>query len=302
MTDLAAPKARAAALRTRHLVLLLLVIAVWAFNFVVAKEGLTEFPPYLLIGLRFVLVALVLVPFVQRPERLGRVAVLALTLGVLHFLFMFQALSRGVPVGPIALAVQLNVPMSAVLAAFFLGDRLGPWRIVGLVVAVSGVAFMGFDPVVFGHLDALGLALLAAFFWAVGNVMSKRFGFDDVMALNGYMSLFAAPPMLLASFLVEHDHVRLIQDAGWRGWGAVVFMALPVTVLGYGVWFRLIRRYSVNAVTPYVLLVPPLAALFGAVLLNEPLSWRVLVGGAIVLAGVGIVAVRRPHYADRSSA
>jgi O-acetylserine/cysteine efflux transporter len=296
-----AAAAPAPGLAPRDALLLGLVLVGWALNFVVAKLALQELPPLLLTALRFTVVAAVLLPFAPRPQKLGRVAIIALTLGVLHFSTMFTALASGAPVASIAVTAQLNVPFSAVLAAFFLNDRLGPWRIVGMVIGLAGVAIMSFDPAVAAHVAALALAVLAAFFWAVGNVQSKAFGFTDAVALNAWMGVFVAPAMLLLSFLFEPAPLHALAEAGWRGWGGVVYMGVVVTAFGYGVWFALVRRYSVNVVTPASLLVPPMAAILAWMLLSEPLTPRLVLGGLVTLAGVAVVVIRRPQWGERSA-
>src|SRR5690606_15147355 len=73
------------AMPSRHVVLALLVMVLWGFNFVAAKWGLEELPPLALTALRFLLVALLLVSFVPRPRgRMGEIAALSVTLGSLH--------------------------------------------------------------------------------------------------------------------------------------------------------------------------------------------------------------------------
>ncbi|HET6522108.1 MAG TPA: EamA family transporter [Geminicoccaceae bacterium] len=283
------------AMAPRHVAVALAVAAVWGFNFIAAKAALGQIPPLLLTALRFAVVAAVLVPFAPRPERLLPVFVVSVCLGVVHFALMFWAMALTTRIAPIAVAVQLSVPFGALLAAFLLNDRLGRRRLLGMALALAGVVLMTFDPVVLAELDALGLAVASAFLWALGSVLSKRLRVADAFTLNAYMALLATPQLLVLSLLFERDHVAVLTGADLAAWAAVLYMALAVTVFGYGVWFSLLRRYPVNLVMPFQLTVPPFAALFSMLVLGEVLTWQVAAGGLVTIVGVGVVLLRRPE-------
>jgi O-acetylserine/cysteine efflux transporter len=274
--------------------LILLVVGVWAYNFIATKIALGEIPPLLLTGLRFALVGAVLLPFVPRPARMAPILALSLVLGVLHFALMFWALAISERIAPLAVTIQLNLPFAALLAALLLGDRLGPRRLLGMALAFAGVTWMGFDPGVFAQRDALALAVGAAFLWALGSVMAKRFEVSNVFTLNAYMALFATPQLLILSLLFEADHLAVLAGASLPAWGGVAYNGLAVVVFGYGVWFTMLRRYSVNLVTPFTLLVPPVAALLSVWHFGERLSAEVILGGLLTLVGVAVVLIRRP--------
>jgi O-acetylserine/cysteine efflux transporter len=110
--------------------------------------------------------------------------------------------------------------------------------------------------------------------------------------------LFAAPQLFLASALLESGQFAAIAHADWLGWSAVAYMAILVTVISYVMWFRVLRRYPVNQAMPFTLLVPVLGVLAAALLLDEPLGWRVILGGLATVAGVGVIVLRRPRLAE----
>ena len=100
---------------------------IWGVNMAVAKTGLSELPPILLMAMRFSLVAALVVPFVRRPQApLLRVIALSFTLGFLHFALFFSGL-KGLDAAVAVIVVQLQVPFAVLLAAIFLDDRPG-WR------------------------------------------------------------------------------------------------------------------------------------------------------------------------------
>jgi len=274
------------------------VMVIWGYNFVVAKTGLEELPPIFMMGLRFALSAILLVPFVSMPRgRMKQVAALSVTLGAAHFSMMFTGL-KTIDASTAAIAIQLQVPFSALLATVLLNDPPGWRRVLGMAVAFGGVVLIAGEPRFEGTLWALGLVIGAAFVWAVGNVQVKKMDGIDEMALLAWMSVMAAPQLFLLSFLLEDGQMAAAQAATWKGWGAVAYQAVVVVAISYGIWYRLLARHSVSAAVPYTLLVPFFGVASAAIWLGETLTARVVIGGMITIAGVAIIVLRRPHLAD----
>lgn len=282
----------------RDTTLAVLVMVIWGYNFVVAKTGLAELPPIFMMGMRFALSALLLMPFVAIPSgRMKEIAALSVVMGAAHFSMMFTGL-KTVDASTAAIAIQLQVPFSALLATVFLNDPPGWRRVVGMAVAFGGVVLIAGEPRFQGSLWALGLVIGAAFVWAVGNVQVKKMNGIDEMALLAWMSVMAAPQLFLLSFLLEQGQYESVLGATWRGWGAVGYQAVIVVALSYGIWYRLIDRHGVSAAVPYTLLVPFFGVASSVLFLGESLTPRVVFGGAITIAGVAIIVLRRPHLAD----
>ena len=123
-----------------HIALVILANVFWGFNFVAAKHGVTHFPPIFFSGLRFVIVLAFALPFIRWVRGQMRYVVgSALMMGVLHYSLMFTAMRMADEVSTLAVVVQLFVPFSTVIAVIFLGERIGVWRIGGLVLAFGGV-------------------------------------------------------------------------------------------------------------------------------------------------------------------
>ncbi|RKQ70603.1 DMT family transporter [Oceanibaculum indicum] len=282
----------------RDIALIIFVMAVWGANFGVSKLGLQELPPLLLVGLRFALTALFLVPFTRLPrDKMLPVLLLSTTLGLLHFALMFTGLQK-VDASTAAIAVQIQVPFSALLAAIFFKDKLGWRRALGMALAIAGVVLLAGEPQTSSNILYLGMILTASMIWAVSAIQMKQLSDLDTLTLNGWMGLFAAPQLLVGSWLLEDGQVEAIASAGWQGWGAVAFMAVAVTIIGYGIWMQMLRRYQVNQVMPFTLLAPMFGVLAGVIMLGESLSLLKLAGGALTILGVAIITVRRPQQAQ----
>jgi O-acetylserine/cysteine efflux transporter len=285
-------------MKPADIVLVLIVMVIWGLNFVIAKWGLEQFPPIFMIALRFGMVAVLLLPFVRVPkQKLGGIALLSFTLGCLHFSMMFSGLD-GTDAAAAAIAIQIQVPFAALIAAIVLKDRLGWRRASGMALAFLGIVIMAGEPRFSDDLVPLGLVIAASFMWAVANVQIKKLGAVDGFALNAYLGLFATPQLLLASALLESGQIEALKNADWVGWSSIAYMAVLVTIISYVLWYRVLRRYTVNQAMPFTLLVPVLGVLSAALLLNEPLTWRIILGGVATVAGVAVIVLRRPRLAE----
>lgn len=282
----------------RDLLLGLAVIAIWALNIIVIKVGVAEMPPLLMTTLRFMLVAALLVPFhpVARHQ-LPFLLLLSVTFGTLHFALLFIGLGQA-EAGTGALLVQMGTPFATLLAVFFLRERLGPKRLIGLALSFAGVVVLAGGPTLPSPLP-LALLLLSALGWAVSQLLIKRGPNIAPLALAGWVALFAVPQVALGSLLFEHGHLEAMRQASWAGWGAVGYTAVMSSIVAYGLWYGLLHRHPVNRVVPMTLLVPVLAVLLGVLLLGDTLGIHKLAGGGLVVAGIGLIVLRfRPRRVE----
>ena len=277
-----------------HGAILIAVTFLWGMNFAAAKIGLEYFPPIFMMALRWGLLGLMLAPLVPLPHGHWRQVILvSFTLGLLHFSFMFWGLQE-LDAATAAIAIQLQVPFAAMLAAVIYKDMLGWWRAGGMAVAFLGVAVIAGEPRLDGHYLALGMVILAACLWSVANMQIKSMGQINGMTLNAWIGIFATPQLALVSFLMEEGQYASLLAADLRAYTSLAYQAIVVVVVGYGIWFRMLRRYQVNQVMPFILLVPIFGVLSGVVVLGEVLTVTLIAGGLLTILGVGIIMFRRP--------
>ena len=100
----------------------------------------------------------------------------------------------------------------------------------------------------------------------------------------------ATPPLLLASWLIEGGAAWQLayQHFNLKSLATVLFQSYPNTILGFGIWSMLMRRYPTATVAPFSLLVPVAGMLSAAVVLGEPLQWWKMAAGALVLGGLAL--------------
>ncbi|KAA0012780.1 EamA family transporter [Billgrantia pellis] len=275
----------------RDLLLGLVIVAIWAFNIIVIKLGVEELPPLLMTTLRFLLVAALLVPFhpVARHQ-LPFLMLLSATFGTLHFALLFIGLGQA-EAGTGALLVQMGTPFATLLAVIFLGERLSAKRLLGLGLSFGGVVVLAGGPSLPSPLP-MSLLLVSALGWAVSQLLIKKGPHLAPMTLAGWTALFAVPQVALGSWWFEQDQMSAMINAGWFGWGAVLYTAVMSSIAAYGLWYGLLRRHPVSRLAPLSLLVPAGAVILGIVLLGETLNAHIVFGGAMVIAGVGLIVIR----------
>ena len=280
----------------------LAVPLIWGLGVVFAKAAIEHFPPVLLMALRFTLTALVLVWFVKPPWRLmGQLFAIALVSAAVQYSLTFNGL-RGVDASTAVLVLQLEVPILILLSAVLLKEKPGWRRWLGIAIAFTGVAFIAGEPRLGAAWDSLALLLGGAFTWALGQIMVRRLGEVGGLTMVAWVAVFAAPQLFVFSLVLEDDHLAHLAAAGWVVWGTVLYMGIVMTALGYGMWYSLVGRFPLARVGPFLLLMPVFSVLGGVTLLDESLTLRVALGGAIVIVGVAVILVRRTSAAERGPA
>jgi O-acetylserine/cysteine efflux transporter len=283
-----------AGLGGRDLLLALVVCVAWALNFLTSAWALQEIPPLLFTAIRLVILALVLAAFVK-PPKAGQwplLVAVALCNGVFHFGLSFWSLHLAGNLSSPAIVMQSYVPMAALLAWWWLGERFG-WR-TGVAIAVSfcGVLVLGFDPMVLREPASLLLMLVAAFFLAAGTVLMRRLDGLDMFSQQGWTAIFGVLPLLALSAWLEPGGFAGLRDATWVGWGGAAYSAIGSSLLGHGLYYVLVQKHPVAQVTPWLLLSPVLAILLGIWFYGDTPGPQLWIGGAMVLGGVLLIALR----------
>ena len=283
------------------ILLAILVPTVWGLGFTIAKAAFVyvEFPPILLMAFRFSLTALVLVWFVKPPlGMMTKIFWIAVISATLQYSLTFTGL-YGLDASTAVIIVQLEAPFLAILATVMLKDRLGARRTTGMILAFLGVVLTAGEPETESEIFPIFLVAGGAFVWSVGQIMVKNLGGQvGGFTLIAWVAVFAAPQLMISSWMFEDGQIEAIKNAGWIGWGTVAYMGLVMTALGYAVWYHLLGKYQVNQVMPFLLLVPVSSIIGSILILGESLNLRELIGSAIVIIGVWIITSHQSKPVD----
>lgn len=276
-------------MKPTDILLALLTVAIWGSNFVVIKFGLQGLPPILFSALRFLFAALPLVFFIKRPAAPWRlVAGFALFQFALQFTLLFCGIKLGFPPGLASLVIQLQAFFTIGLAVLFLHERPFINQLLGALVALCGMGLVAANLDAKPTLIGFTMVVTAGLCWATANIFTKKIGKVNPLSLVVWASLIATPPMLAASFFIEGyaAWTNAAAKINWVSIGAVFFQSYPNTIVGYGIWSHLMRKYPTATIAPFSLLVPVIGMLAAALIIDEPLQWWKVVAGVLVLSGL----------------
>ena len=260
------------------------------FGFVIAKPAMQYFPPYLLMGLRFTIPALILVWWFPIPK--------GLFLDLFKVSFIGSTLQYGltynglniIDASSAVLFVQLEVPFGVLIAFFLLKEIPSIKNIIGLAIAFFGVFILTGAPNLEGKYIGVLLTLSGAFTWSLGAVMakplSKKIG---AFALMTWLCVFSGPLLILISTVVNGNPVQYILSANFYSWLTVIYLGFFMQPVAYGAWYYVLGKYPVNKVMPVLLLLPMTGLVTAIFLLGEEPPKQVFLGGTIIVFGVGMI-------------
>lgn len=302
----------------RDTALVILVAALWGFNFVVIDWGMGPVPPLVFAAIRFAVVAVPACLFIPRPPVPFRaVAAVGAFMSLGQFGFLYLSMHLGMPPGLAALVLQAQVVFTIVIAAFALRERPSAAQVTGMGLGVLGLAVVGCGVLglIGGHgdagarvpLTALILCLLAGLSWGTGNVVSRAVKAPGGLALTVWSATVVPVPLAALSLLVDGPAAmaRGLAHLGWNGVLSTAYTAGLCSLVGYAVFNRLLSRYPSGHVVPWVLLAPVAAMAASWALLGENPGPAELAGAVLLVTGVltsqGTIRLPRSPQFARSS-
>ncbi len=285
-------------LKAHHLALLVFINLVWGVNLLTIKLGVKEIPPILFACFRLIFMLLVCLPWLRWfPGQMRNLFLVALCTGAGGFGLLALGLGLSKDVSTVAIFSQLVVPFSTLLSVLMLGEVIHWRRKLGIALAFIGVFVIGFDPRAFSYLPGLLCIVLQCLAAALGMIYFKRLKGINPIQLQAWISIMALPVLAGLSLLLEQGQVAAIQSASMLAWGAVAVAAIGSSLIGQTGFFYLLKRYPVSSVAPLTVLSTLFGMLAGVLLNHDQLTGRMLVGGAITIAGVLIIELRTQRMA-----
>ena len=277
-------------MKTRDIFIALLVPVVLGFGFVIAKPAMQYFPPYLLMGMRFTIPALILVWWFPLPKGLYfdlfKVSLIGSTL---QYGLTYTGLNI-IDASSAILLVQLEVPFGIIIAFFLLKEIPTIKNIIGLIIAFIGVFILTGAPNLEGKYIGVVLTISGAFTWALGAVMakplSKKIG---AFALMTWLCVFSGPMLILVSLMFDGNPMQYILYANLNSWLTVIFLGFFMQPIGYAAWYYVLKKYPVNKVMPVLLILPVTGLITSIFLLGEDPPKQVFLGGLVIISGVALI-------------
>ena len=278
------------------------LMVLWGFNFSVIQLGVEHAHPTMITAARFFFAAIPALFFVPRPKVLTRYLVgYGLSFGLGVWGMMTVAMKLGVSPGMAGLLLQLSVVSSLFLGWVWLQEHIALNKVLGVALALIGLAISLF--IEDGSLPLVGLpfALVAAVCWSVNGILVKRSGTREVFSFCVWGLLFAPIPLCVIAWL-SHGENFLMGFTGdhWeRVWFSVLFQAYPTTLFGYWVWNRLVVKYPLSTVAPLTFLTPVTALLGGVIFYGEAVGVSKLFAFSFILLGLLVSQTQLKNYLPR---
>ena len=280
---------------------LVMTTMLWGGSFVAIKRALQYLTPLELILMRFLPASVVLafgLVFVDRSavrDMIKREWLSLCAMGLTGIVCYNWALNTGeqsIPAGTASLLVALNPIFVFALSAVFLGERVAWRRVVGLLVALAGlfvvIRYGSGRALDFGYLRGVFITILAPLSWSiysvVGRTLSRKY---PPFAVTSVTTIIGTLPLLTMAGGPLVDKLWMMP---WDVLASLAYLTLGCTVVGFTVWGTALRTLGASRAAGFIYLVPMWGVGLGAVLLNEPVTWALVFGAAIVVGGVALVS------------
>lgn len=275
-------------MKSRDMVIALLVVVIWGVNFSVIKIGLETLPPILFSALRFAVVAVPAVFFIPFPKTsVWNVLGVGVFLGVLKFGLLFIAMKADASAGLSSLILQAQVFFTIGLSVLLYKEMLSRFQALGILVAVAGFGLFFLDAD--GNITAMGLMMIlaAAFCWAIANTMMKRMQGVNLLHFMVWVSVVPPLPLLLMSYFTETAQpLDVLLAATSETWLALLYVSYLSTLLAFALWGYLLKSYPAATVTPFALLIPVVGMFTSTLVLNERMTVTEVAGAGLIFAGL----------------
>ncbi|TDC37629.1 EamA family transporter [Micromonospora sp. KC213] len=291
---------------------LALVYVLWGSTYLGIRIAVESWPPFTSAALRFAVAALVLAavlrlrrgPGALRVDRrqFGSAALIGVLLlaggNGLVVLAESGPPATAVPSGIAALLVA-TVPLLVALLRTATGDRPRGWTMVGVTVGFLGLVLLVLPT---GDTAAVPLAgalivVAGAVCWSVGSFLSGRLRMPaDPFVATVYEMVAGAAA--LAGLGLARNELRGFSpgDVTGRSWAALAYLMVAGSLVAFTAYVWLLHHAPISLVATYAYVNPVVAVVLGALLVAEPVTAQVLVGGAVIVAGVAlVVSSERPR-------
>ncbi|MDX9958710.1 MAG: EamA family transporter [Spirochaetia bacterium] len=278
------------------------IAAIWGFNFIVIKVGVAGVPPLMLAALRFLFSVFPAILWVKKPAASWKsLGAYGLFLGVIEFGFLFTAIKLGAPAGLSSLILQAQAFFTALIASLVLKEQIKFQSVLGMVVSGAGLVLIALSQAKAAEtgsgLTGLSLPLFmmlmaAALGWAAANVIARTMPFSSGLSVMVWSSLFSPIPLAGLSLMFEGPQsiARAFADLSWLSVAALAYLVIMSTLIGYGMWNRLIMRHGASRIAPFSLLVPVFGLASASIFLDERFAVLDGLAALLILGGLAIHA------------
>jgi len=282
----------------------------FGLSFVATKYALESIPPFTLIFLRFSIASILLGTLYFRrsstqlnPGDRWRIFFTSLIVPGLYFLAETYGLKFSSATS-ISLLISTIPIFAAIFAYFLLGEKLGIWRGVGILLSIFGVGIIlsaGGEKLLAGKMIqagnflGLGAAICAGLYMAMGRDLLARY---PPVTITTYQAFFAVILFLPLAGMEQLTHRW--EEINPLTLVAVAYLALFCSVLAFFLWNYGISRLEASKAAVFTNLVPVFTVLGAILFLGEKIYFEKILGGTLVIAGVSLASASKAMDSKRA--
>ena len=266
------------------------------FGFVIAKPAMEYFPPFLLMGLRFTFVALLLVWWFPIPKGyLKKIFFASLIANTLQYSITYTGLDL-IDASAAVLLVQTEVPFGVIFAYFMLKEKPTIRSIIGISIAFVGVYILTGSPNLDGKFLGVSLTIIGSGVWALGQVLVKPLSKEiNPLALVAWLGLFSGPILISLSAIFDGNTINYFKNASFESWIIAIYLGFIMQPITYGCFYYVLKNNPLYKVLPIVTMgIPPTGLLAAIFILGEKPTQELFIGGAIIIIGVILIVFTKP--------
>ena len=289
--------------KLKFVLIITILVVVWAFAFLFIKIGLKELSFVNLTIMRFLIVCLVLILILffqkKRFSKLHKKDIVPIfLLGFFGVIVYHLGLNYGEQfISPAAASLIIaTVPVQIIiLSTIFLKEKIGLKKLIGVIIALCGVVVISIwgkagASIHIEYISAVLAVLIAAIMSALYTIAGKKLLTRySALSLTTYVMLLGSlglTPFIRGSLLDQ------ISKMSMTGWFAVIFLGVFSTVVGYGLWYIVLKIKSASEISIYLYAIPVLSTIISYFMFKEKITFMFILGGFLVIAGLIIVNIR----------
>ena len=248
----------------------------------------------LTLAIRFLLTSVILLPFTSRPKiKFITLYKVSLVFGIFYMGLLYYGMHLGLNTNLSIILMQLNIPISIVIAKFFLKEEVSLKSLIGIGVSFSGMLVVVGTPHLTGNILAATSIGIASVFYALFNIQSRQLKQVPALSLLCWSCLISTPHLFLLSYFIDGNPLDIIQGVSYMAWGSMAYSVIISGIFGITAWIYLLQIYPVHKVLPFNLLVPFCGCSLSILILAEIPCCNIVFGGVITLFGIAITQVKR---------
>lgn len=278
----------------------LTVCIVWGTTYLAITVALESVPVLLVSGLRWMTAGLVMSGVMlatgrglPKPRLWAPLVLLGLLMNIAGSGFVVYA-QQYVASGLTAVLIATTPFWSALIERLLPnGERFSARSLFGLGLGFSGIVVLVWPEMTNdgagGAQFVIGVIAiqLACVGWVAGTSFAKRHELGDSPFRSTALQMVFSGIMLLAAATVHGDWAQLSFTP--RTFAAMLYLTFAGSLVAYSAYIYAIQHLPLQMVSLYAYINPMIAVALGTLLLNEPLSARILIAAALVFAGTWIV-------------